>query len=102
MLTKAIQSLEELLYKRESYRECAHLLEAVAQLTEYFEQYGHIPKVAELTGKLESIRTALKSSVFDDFNTLWGSTDSVPSPETLERLANGCHVVNALGPKVSI
>lgn len=45
MLTKAIQSLEELMTNRESYRECAHLLEAVAQLTEYFETYGHIPKV---------------------------------------------------------
>ncbi|GMH38305.1 hypothetical protein BSKO_06189 [Bryopsis sp. KO-2023] len=101
MLTKAIQSLEELLSSRDNYRECAHLLEAVAQLSKYFEQYGHIPKVAELTGKLESIRVALKGSVFDDFRTMLGVADSQPSAETLERLANGCHVVDALGPKVA-
>eukprot|EP00803_Ostreobium_quekettii_P001132 evm.model.scf_469.3 EVM.evm.TU.scf_469.3 scf_469:18127-25928(-) len=101
MLTKAIQSLEELLYQRESYRECANLLEAVSQLRDYFEKYGHIPKIGELTGKLENIRNALRASVFDDFKTLWGSLDSSPPPETLERLANGCLVANALGVKVS-
>lgn len=100
MLTKAIQNLEELLSSRDNYRKCAHLLEAVGQLSQYFEQYGHIPKVAELTGKLESIRTALKGSVFEDFRDLLGSADAQPTPETLERLANGCHVVDALGQKV--
>lgn len=101
MLTKAIQTLEEMLSTRNSYKECAHLLEAVIQLTEYFEQYGHISKVAELTGKLETIRASLKGCVFDDFHTLLGKVDSEPTVEILERLANGCLVINALGPSVS-
>ena len=100
MLTKAIQTLEEMLTNRDSYKECAHLLEAVTQLTEYFEQYGHISKVAELTGKLETIRVALKGCVFDDFHTLLGMVDSRPTREILERLTNGCLVINALGPAV--
>lgn len=101
MLTKAIENLEELLTSKDNYRECAHLLEAVAQLSESFEQYRHIPKVAELTGKLESIRSALKGNVFEDFRTLLGSSDVEPTTEVLERLENGCHVVDALGTKVS-
>lgn len=100
MLTKAIENLEELLSSKENYRECAHLLEAVAQLSANFEQYRHIPKVAELTGKLESIRSALKGNVFEDFRTLLGSADVEPTTEVLERLENGCHVVDALGTKV--
>ena len=100
MLTKAIQTLEEMLTNRDSYRECAHLLEAVTQLTEYFGQYGHISKVAELTSKLDVIRTTMKDSVFDDFHSFLGMVDAKPSAESLERLANGCLVVNALGPPV--
>ena len=100
MLTKAIQTLEEMLTNRDSYKECAHLLEAVTQLTEYFEQYGHISKVAELTGKLETIRVALKGCVFDDFHTLLGMVDSRPTTQILERLTNGCLVINALGSAV--
>ena len=34
------------LSRRDQYKKCADLLEAISQLVEYFEQYEHVPKVS--------------------------------------------------------
>lgn len=100
MLSKAVADLEQVSGRRDQYKTCANLLEAVHQLMEYFQQYESIPKVRNLSRRLDLIQSQLQSSVLDDFKLLMGQVDVKLSPENLDRLANACLVVDALGPRV--
>jgi hypothetical protein len=47
-------------YRRDQYRRCANLLEAVAQLMEHFEAHKGLPKIATLTRRLETVQKGLQ------------------------------------------
>lgn len=100
MLTAAVTDLEAVAYRRDQYKRCADLLEAVSQLMDYFQQYEQVPKIKSLTKRLGAVQSALQEGVLDDFKILMGSADVRLTAENLERLANACLVINALGPKV--
>lgn len=52
---------------------------------------------------MSHIQTALQESVLDDFKLLLGGgADARPGQDSIERLAAGCLVVNALGLKVCV
>jgi hypothetical protein len=46
------------------------------------------------------LQNGLRDAVLDDFKMLLGSSDVKLTQDNIERLANACLVVNALGPKV--
>lgn len=100
MLTAAVDDLEQVGHRRDQYKRCAHLLEAVSQLLEHFSHYQDVPKIQSLTKRLTAVQTSLQDSVLDDFKLLLGPSDVQLSPDNTERLSSACLVVNALGPKV--
>eukprot|EP00879_Flechtneria_rotunda_P008030 GHRR01008412.1.p1 GENE.GHRR01008412.1~~GHRR01008412.1.p1 ORF type:complete len:961 (+),score=374.37 GHRR01008412.1:225-3107(+) len=100
MLTAAVDDLEQVGRRRDEYKRCANLLEAVTQLLEYFSNYQDVPKIQSLTKRLDVVQAQLQDAVMDDFKLLLGTSDVKLSPDSLERLASACLVVNALGPKV--
>nr|BCL66276.1 hypothetical protein [Volvox reticuliferus] len=103
MLTAAVTDLEAVCDRRDQYRKCANLVEAVHQLMEYFQQYEAIPKVRSLSRRLAAVESRLQGAVLDDFKILIGgpANDGLKMPpENLERLATACLVVAALGKKV--
>lgn len=53
-----------------NYRDAAGLLAAVTQYMVQFESYTQIPKIAELKGRFQTIKAALKLLVADDFKFL--------------------------------
>ena len=90
-----VSDLEEVAGKRDQYKKCANLLEAVQQLMEYFQQYETIPKVCLLTfpasaptfhhtppyelhqvknlsRRLAQLQAQLQAAVLDDFKILMG------------------------------
>ena len=83
--------------ERHEYAEAAHLLEAVQQLSSHFQSYVHIPKVAELKGRLTALERSLQINTMREFELLGEET---PSPLLLERLRSCCMVVEALGYQV--
>ncbi|KXZ52139.1 vps53 [Gonium pectorale] len=103
MLTAAVTDLEAVCDRRDQYRKCANLVEAVHQLMEYFQQYEAIPKVRSLARRLATVESKLQAAVLDDLKILMGGPTNdnlkIP-PENLERLATACLVVDALGKKV--
>jgi hypothetical protein len=100
MLTAAITDLELVSARRDQYKKCANLLGAVHQLIDYFMQYESVPKVKNLTRRLDVVQAGLQSAVLDDFKILMGTADVKLSPENLDRLATACLVVDALGAKI--
>ncbi|GAX83739.1 hypothetical protein CEUSTIGMA_g11164.t1 [Chlamydomonas eustigma] len=100
MLTAAVSDLEEAAGRRDQYKKCANLLEAIQQLMEYFQQYETIPKVRSLSRRVAQLQAQLQGAVMDDFKILMGQADVKLSPDNLDRLANACLVVDALGAKV--
>ena len=57
-------------------------------------------QVRNLSRRLAQIQAQLQAAVLDDFKSLMGQADVKLSPENLDRLANACLVVDALGAKV--
>jgi hypothetical protein len=43
-------------YRRDQYKRCANLLEAVSQLLEYFAHYQDVPKIQSLTKRLTTVQ----------------------------------------------
>ena len=62
MFVSATSQLETMCHRR-NYREAAHLLEAVGQLSQHFAEYGDVPKIQRLRAKYEEIATGLKLSL---------------------------------------
>ncbi len=46
--------------ERGEFGEAAHLVEAVQQLSAHFQGYASIPKVAELSGRLQALQASLQ------------------------------------------
>lgn len=59
-----------------------------------------VAQVKNLSRRLETVQTQLQAAVLDDFKILMGQADVKLSAENLDRLANACLVVDALGPRV--
>lgn len=57
-------------------------------------------QVKALCSRVDTVETKLNKSVMADFRDLLGSSDVRLRPDSLDNLANGCLVVDALGPKV--
>nr|ADI46897.1 VPS53Af [Volvox carteri f. nagariensis] len=103
MLTAAVTDLEALCDRRDQYRKCANLVEAVHQLMEYFQQYEAISKVRSIALRLAAVEAKLQYAVLNDFKILIGgpANDGLKMPpENLERLATACLVVDVLGKEV--
>jgi hypothetical protein len=47
-------------FKRDQYKKCANLLEAVGQLMEFFQAYEQVPKIKALTKRLVVVQQALQ------------------------------------------
>jgi hypothetical protein len=43
-------------HRRDQYKRCAHLLEAVSQLLEHFSHYQDVPKIQSLTKRLSTVQ----------------------------------------------
>ena len=102
MLISAMGNLQQAAEDR-NYEEAAGLLAAVTQLSEFFEPYVRVPKVAELRGQWTAVRALLRSNVFDDFNGVqWndGGAEGGLGPAKLARLRAACLVVETLGAEV--
>jgi hypothetical protein len=103
MLTAAVDDLEAASARRDQYRRCADLLEAVAQLREgHFSgpAYGDVPKIRALGERVAAVQARLTDAALDDFRLLLGAADARVTPEAAERLQGACAVVSALGPRV--
>jgi hypothetical protein len=48
-------------YRRDQYKRCANLLEAVSQLLEYFAHYQDVPKIHSLTKRLTTVQVGAKA-----------------------------------------
>ena len=80
------------------YAEAASLLQAVNQLLVHFDSYVGIKKIDDLREQISSIRTALRTQVFDDFNQLSADNATIaPQHAQFETLTGACAVVDALG-----
>jgi vacuolar protein sorting-associated protein 53 len=111
-LTKAITSLRrlsmfvsatsqlELMCQRRNYRDAAHLLEAVSQLSVHFGTYRDVPKIQRMREKYEEIANELRNAVFEDFATLWQPQTLQNDPNAFRTLSDACLVVDALEPRV--
>jgi hypothetical protein len=47
-------------FKRDQYKKCANLLEAVGQLMEFFQAYEAVPKIRALAKRLAVVQQALQ------------------------------------------
>ena len=104
MLIVAMGNLQQAAEDRD-YEEASGLLAAVTQLSEFFEPYSRVPKVAELRGQYTAVRALLRSNVFDDFNGVQWSDGGEEGGgglgrSKLERLRAACLVVETLGADV--
>ena len=99
MFVSATSQLETMCHRR-NYREAAHLLEAVGQLSQHFAEYSDVPKIQRLRAKYEEIANGLKTAVFEDFATLWQPTILMNDPNAFRTLSDACLVVDALEPRV--
>ena len=99
MLVTAVEQLDVMARER-MYSEAANLLQAVNQLLEHFANYKDIQKIDDLRDQITTIKTALRTQVFDDFNTLSADNSTVaPQHAQFETLTGACAVVDALGPE---
>ena len=99
MFVSATSQLETMCHRR-NYREAAHLLEAVGQLSQHFAEYSDVPKIQRLRAKYKEIANGLKTAVFEDFATLWQPTILMNDPNAFRTLSDACLVVDALEPRV--
>ena len=125
MLAAAVEQLRSLCSQR-LYRECAHLLLAVAELQAHFEPFRSVPKVDKLHTAIAEIRQTLRTQIFADVNRLstgadkadgptggggadgggggggggGGSSDGGQATHSLDQLADACAAVDALGDDV--
>jgi hypothetical protein len=52
-------------YRRDQYKRCANLLEAVSQLLEYFAHYQDVPKIQSLTKRLTVVQVRAEDVLGD-------------------------------------
>lgn len=94
MLITAVDQLQ-LAVERHEFGEAAHLLGAVQQLSAHFRDYSHIPRVAEMRGRVAALEQSLRLASLREFELLG---EDPPSPALLDRLRDCCAVTAAVGP----
>jgi len=94
MLITAVDQLQ-LAAERREFGDAAHLLGAVQQLAAHFKEYSHVPRVAEMRGRVAALEQSLRGTSLREFELL--GEDS-PSPALLDRLRDCCAVTAAVGP----
>lgn len=94
MLINAVDQLQSASEKHQ-YGESARLLGAVQQLGSHFQDYVHIPKIAELKGRIGALQNSLRVASLREFELLG---EEMPSLELLERLRDCCAVTAVVGP----
>ena len=96
MLVTAVEQLDVMARER-MYAEAANLLQAVNSLLAHFESYVGIKKIDDLREQINTIRTTLRTQVFDAFNALSADNSTVaPSHAKFETLQGACTVVEYL------
>lgn len=94
MLITAVDQLQ-LAAERREFGEAAHLLGAVQQLAAHFKDYSHVPRVAEMRGRVAALEQSLRSTSLREFELLG---EDFPSPALIDRLRDCCAVTAAVGP----
>lgn len=94
MLINAVDQLQ-LAVERHEFGEAAHLLGAVQQLSSNFKDYSHVPRVAEMRGRVAALEQSLRLSSLREFELL---DETPPTPSLLDRLRDCCAVTAAIGP----
>lgn len=94
MLMNAVQQLQ-MAAERQQYSEAAHLLGAVQQLSAHFRSYIHIPRVAEIRGRVAALEKSLRLTSIREFELVG---EDVRSPILLDRLRSCCQLITVLGP----
>ena len=99
MLAAAGAQLREA-QKQKRYGEAANLLDAIGHLEAYFAPFGNVPRVAELSRDVDTVRTALKDQVFAAFESasILSETSTIDGFDSYGGLRDCCLVVDALGP----
>ncbi|KAG7673354.1 hypothetical protein Ndes2526B_g03205 [Nannochloris sp. 'desiccata'] len=93
MLITAVDQLQ-LAAERREFGEAAHLLGAVQQLAAHFKDYSHVPRVAEMRGRVAALEQSLRGTSLREFELLG---EDFPSPSLLDRLRDCCAVTAAVG-----
>ena len=93
MLIDAVEQLQESAEKHK-YKESSQLLGAVQQISAHFTKYNHIPRVAELKGRIYALEKSLRTAALREFELIG---EDIPSSRVLERLKDCCLVMAALG-----
>ena len=70
------------------------------QLSTHFDTFKSVPKIAEMRGKIDTIKLMLRSSVFKEFEGLAHIDPERDHSHITAQLADGCLVVDALEPYV--
>lgn len=75
MCTAACLSLSswQVGHRRDQYKRCAHLLEAVSQLLEHFSHYHDVPKIQSLNRRLASVQVTSRAPVWGPGDVLRGA-----------------------------
>jgi vacuolar protein sorting-associated protein 53 len=94
MLITAVDQLQ-LAAERREFGEAAHLLGAVQQLAAHFKEYSHVPRVAEMRGRVAALEQSLRGTSLREFELLG---EDFSSPALLDRLRDCCAVTAAVGP----
>ena len=94
MLITAVDQLQ-LAAERREFGDAAHLLGAVQQLSAHFKEYSHVPRVAEMRGRVAALEQSLRGAALREFELLG---EDPPSPALLDRLRDCCAVTAAVGP----
>ncbi len=90
MLVTGVAQLRAMAGKRQ-YREVGALLQAVASLSVCFEDFQHVPKIAEAKKQFEALQEECSNLVYSEFEAL---DHHAPTPAYFADL---CVVVEALG-----
>jgi hypothetical protein len=93
MLVDAVEQLQVAAEKRR-FRDAGSLLEAIKQLQAHFVSYGHIPRVAELKGRVDALEQALRLASLREFELLG---EDAPPQHMIQTLKDCCTVIGAIG-----
>jgi vacuolar protein sorting-associated protein 53 len=94
MLVAAVDRLQ-LAAERREFDEAAHLLGAVQQLAAHFTAYAHVPRIAEMRGRVATLEQSLRSAALREFELLG---EDQPAPALVDRLRDCAVLADALGP----
>jgi len=93
MLIDAVDQLQDAAEKRD-FQTASELMGAVHQLSAHFIRYNHIPRVAELKGRIYALEKSLRTASLREFELIG---EDIPPPHMLEQLSHCCALTGAIG-----